>query len=261
MSSSRRRVARHATAEANVFISWSGVRSKVVAAALHEWLPKVIQVVRPWMSAEDIAAGARWSAEIAAKLEQCRVGIVCVTSDNQSAPWLNFEAGAISKAVGELTRVCPFYFDLKPAETTGPLTQFQGTRATREGTLALVRSINGALGSSVEMGALDEIFGAFWPKFEEALAAVPRIKASHPKPSQVALLEEILETVRGVERTLVHESNYGRQAELFAQAAFPDESDDASGIKTKAQIVDLMDALKNSLVKEKIDARRTRPVK
>jgi len=37
-----------------VFISWSGQRSAAVADALRYWLPKVIQALEPWMSADDI---------------------------------------------------------------------------------------------------------------------------------------------------------------------------------------------------------------
>ena len=58
-----------------VFISWSGERSKQVARALFEWIPCVIQAVKPWMS-EQIAKGARWSPEIAKELEETRFGIV-----------------------------------------------------------------------------------------------------------------------------------------------------------------------------------------
>ena len=77
-----------------VFISWSGAKSKAVADALGEWLPQVLQSVVPFVSSDSIRAGGRWQAEVASALEETSVGIVCVTTDNQVEPWLNFEAGA-----------------------------------------------------------------------------------------------------------------------------------------------------------------------
>src|SRR5882724_417299 len=44
----------------NVFISWSGVRSKALAEVLSDWLPRVIQVLDPWVS-PDIEKRKRWS--------------------------------------------------------------------------------------------------------------------------------------------------------------------------------------------------------
>src|SRR5688572_24049156 len=84
-----------------VFISWSGARSKAIAEALRGWVPRVLQSVHPWMSGEDIYAGARWLAEIQAQLSQTGVGIICVTPENQHSPWLNFEGGALSKTLPE----------------------------------------------------------------------------------------------------------------------------------------------------------------
>lgn len=48
----------------DVFISWSGLRSKYVAECLAVWLKQVIQLVRPWISSENILAGARPRADL-----------------------------------------------------------------------------------------------------------------------------------------------------------------------------------------------------
>jgi hypothetical protein len=61
-----------------VFISWSGAKSRVLANTLREWLPNVIQFVDPWMSAEDIDKGIRWSSDVATQLEQARIGLICL---------------------------------------------------------------------------------------------------------------------------------------------------------------------------------------
>ncbi len=80
-----------------VFISWSGPRSAAVAEALRYWLPKVIQALEPWMSADDIEKGTRWRSGIATELEQSSVGIICLTRENLDSTWIHFEAGALSK--------------------------------------------------------------------------------------------------------------------------------------------------------------------
>lgn len=113
-----------------VFLSWSGEKSRAVAEALRDWLPYVIQEVEPFMSSEDIVAGARWQDELATQLDESRFGILCVTQDNQSAPWLNFEAGAIAKQLG-LNRVVPLAIDLRLAELRPPLGQFQAKEMTK----------------------------------------------------------------------------------------------------------------------------------
>jgi hypothetical protein len=95
-----------AVRDMKIFLSWSGERSKVVADALRSWIPDVIHAVKPWMSGVDIRAGMRWSREVDEELGDTQFGILCLTKENQTAPWLLFEAGALAKSV-EGVAVCP----------------------------------------------------------------------------------------------------------------------------------------------------------
>lgn len=58
-----------------LFISWSGERSQSVAKALHDWIPKVIQAVSPWLSTRDLPKGSRWSQDLAKQLEETKIGL------------------------------------------------------------------------------------------------------------------------------------------------------------------------------------------
>ena len=114
-----------------VFISWSGSRSEKVAEALHDWLPSVIQSVHPFMSASDIEKGSRWPRELASHLENAQFGLICLTQDNLEAPWLLFEAGALSKSI-EHSKVVPYLYRVSQTQLQGPLAQFQGAFADKK---------------------------------------------------------------------------------------------------------------------------------
>jgi hypothetical protein len=100
-----------------VFISRSGKNSisYKVAMLLRDWLPNVIQTVKPFLSAVDIDAGSQWTSQMFQALKETQVGIICVTRTNQAEPWINFEAGALAKAM-ESSRVCPLLIDVRPTD-------------------------------------------------------------------------------------------------------------------------------------------------
>ncbi len=150
----------------DIFISWSGERSLKVATCLRDWLPLVIQSVSPWFSPEDIDKGARWMSELSKQLEKLKMGIICVTPENMQAPWLLFEAGALSKVL-DASFVCPFLFGLEPTDVQGPLAQFQATRRRGDDVKKLVETINKQSDSPLTEPRLDHLFGLLWPELEK----------------------------------------------------------------------------------------------
>lgn len=187
----------------NVFISWSGNRSRLVAQALYEWLPMVLQAAKPWMSESDIDKGSRSLREISKALAGAKFGISCLTPENLQAPWLLYEAGALSKAVEEHARLWTYLFaGLRPEDVTGPLSQFQATRANRDDTQKLLQSINRALSATpVPDNALEVLFEAMWPKLEEQLRGIPEPQQqTSTKRSAEEMVAEILVWTRAETR-------------------------------------------------------------
>jgi hypothetical protein len=146
-----------------VFISWSGAVSREIAKSLSDWLPLVLQSVRPFMSAEDIEKGARWSSEISTELNTTNFGVICLTPENTTSPWIHFEAGSLAKALDH-AKVMPILFNLEPSNVQGPLTQFQMANFNKDEMRRLLKSINNSGGDlKIADTHLERSFEAFWP--------------------------------------------------------------------------------------------------
>jgi hypothetical protein len=182
-----------------LFISWSQPRGRLVAEALRDWLPDVIQNVKPWMSAVDTERGARWRNSIAKELNDADVGIICLTPENQEAPWLLFEAGALSKKQEE-ARVYTYLFDMDGVRD--PLAQFQHTMANEIGTKDLARSINKLMGDKgLESGRLEKALDRLWPELDRRLHEIPPTNEPRPpEPDASEMLREVLNYVRELAR-------------------------------------------------------------
>lgn len=182
----------------NVFISWSGARSKMAAEALREWLRLVLQRATPWMSDVDIDKGSRGLEEVGRALEGMKVGIICLTPENLTEPWILYEAGALSKTLDAKTRVCTYLLgglqwqDVKP-----PLGLFQATAAVQEDTRKLVHTVNKVLdGPAVADDDLDSVFDGMWPQMKKRLEAIPAKEALLPHRSPDEMITEVLELSR-----------------------------------------------------------------
>jgi hypothetical protein len=182
-----------------LFISWSGDASRAMAELVNDWIPQVIQEVEPWFS-KNIDKGQRWAMEIGTALSGTHQGIICVTPDNREAPWLNFEAGAVAKALDE-SRVRPVLLGLQPSELTGPLAQFQTTIACdRSDMFKLVESINACCLKPLENRRLERAFDRNWHEVDVRIKEIDLARVPVPvHRTQGEMLGELVERVRGIE--------------------------------------------------------------
>jgi hypothetical protein len=164
----------------DVLISWSKNQSRQVASVFRTWLPKVVPGLRPWMSNKDIDKGKQWFGELQAFLGEATSCVICVTAENVRSPWIYYETGAIAAKKQEVL-VCPYLIGIGISMIAdGPLAQYQCTEATKEDTLALIRSLNRALAKPHDEGLLAGNFESKWPEFEEELTRVIETEVAAP---------------------------------------------------------------------------------
>lgn len=182
-----------------VFVSWSGRRSKAVAELLSDWIKCVLQASQPWISTRHIDKGAIWFSEISDQLRETAAGIVCLTHENKSKPWILFETGALAKGLST-NRVCTFLIDLEPSDIEDPLAQFNHTTPDKTSMWGLISSLNSCLESArLDERILQQVFDTYWPKFNQDFAAV--LKATPPEDpveprTGDSILAEILSNTR-----------------------------------------------------------------
>ena len=188
-----------------IFLSWSGERSKYIANAFRDWLPNVIQAVEPFISTQDIEKGVRGEYVISQKLEQCNIGIVVLTPENQQSPWILFESGALSKVA--TAHLCTFLYDLSYSEVKPPLASFQhATFKLRDKPelhktelLEMVKTINSKMVAERRLTAsrLETAFETWYPQFEKSMGDLPELKeALPPERKESDKLDEALELLR-----------------------------------------------------------------
>ena len=110
-------------------------------------------------------------------------GLSCLTQENLEAPWLLFEAGALSKSI-ENSRVVPYLYGVSQAQLQGPLAQRQAALATKDSTLDVIKSINVASGDNgVEPTRLENAFETWRPQLESTLTNIPETTEKAPSSS------------------------------------------------------------------------------
>lgn len=220
-----------------LFISWSGFKSKKLANELRNWLPLVIQLVKPYFSPDDVDKGSRWASEISKELENSDAGIICLTRNNLESAWLMFEAGALAKSLDK-SRVVPILFDIEPVDIKGPLAQFQATKFEEEDMLRLLKMINTTLGAdALDQKVLEASFNVWWPRLNDQIHSIltgPNEDESISEPrSDREIMEEILEHVRALRSE--HADSISENVQFLGDEPFLDQSIDDLDLTTRAK--------------------------
>lgn len=201
-----------------LFISWSGEFSRKVAERLSIWIPTIIQTVEVFYSPDDIAKGENWGNRLSEELEQCNFGIVCLTPENITAPWIHFEAGALAKAAN--SRVSAIMLGITPSDIKGPLARLQNTAFNREDLFRLFQSINNSNNAPLKSETLKNAFDNSLDKLMREINTIindyssrlPEPAAGKSKREESRIdsdaLQEILRIVRNLDnnRPLVSKS-------------------------------------------------------
>jgi hypothetical protein len=211
----------------------------------------------PFISS-DIEKGSRWSADIAEHLEACTFGIACVTRDNISAPWLLFEAGALSKSVSQ-GRLIPLLCGLEQKDVQkSPLTQFQMAKFEKNDFFKLLLSINEAIGDDkLDEKVLSGVFNALWPDLEKYIS--PIIDGA-PVDDDISDIGEVSKIDGAIEELLVNSRNV-LQSISRPDRLFPEEY--ILGLMGRIRrsdddeiIIQSIDQIKNVVARSLMIARR-----
>lgn len=187
-----------------VFISWSKNTCEF-AGILNEVVGRLFDTVTTFYSPE-IPAGEQWLAQIEEELTDTDFGIICVSKENQMEQWLNYEAGALSRQVGDRRKrlgVLLLDFD-DTNQVVGPFKNFQMKMASIEGFRSLMKSVN-EYGPKIRQDILDGRIDNEWDNLAAALESLRTREKSHVKPPERTVsekIDELLAVVRDFDKAL-----------------------------------------------------------
>lgn len=104
--------------DTTIFVSYSGVRAKLVADAIAESADAVFGSKTATIDHE-IEAGKNWISELELKLKTATCGILCITRESKLSKWVSYEAGVFRD------KALPVYIGTEPENNTSPLSNKQ----------------------------------------------------------------------------------------------------------------------------------------
>lgn len=128
-----------AVKKVKIFIGWSGKLSGTVAGYIQRWLKQTYPELDPFVST-DVIKGNTYFTTLLKRLRDSRSIILCLTKENQSVPWVVFEAGAVGSKAGS-ARAMPLLINFGKSQLIDPLKQFQATSWNRNDVLQMVKDL------------------------------------------------------------------------------------------------------------------------
>lgn len=127
--------------ENKIFISWSG-DSRIPEALKSALAAAFGDDFSIFVSSVSIPTGEEWFSKIRSVLSESAFTIVCVTKDNLSKPWLNFEAGAsVFHNTCEDKPLMIILFDVELPEKS-PLQHYNNVKWSKSGYKKILIDIN-----------------------------------------------------------------------------------------------------------------------
>lgn len=201
-----------------IFASWSGDQARQIAELLKTWIPAVIQDAEVYVSSNDIGKGSRWLSSVTDNLSSIDFGIIVVTKNNINAPWILFEAGALSKSVNGV--VIPLLCGVESLDAaTSPLSQFQYAKPTFEDIRDLIVRVNTASAKPLGSERLEAAFAKWWPDFETQYGGIELDAADTAKKGSQADKLSSLEDV--VLQLLSETRQLGRRVDGLIESKRP----------------------------------------
>ncbi|WP_420636398.1 toll/interleukin-1 receptor domain-containing protein [Candidatus Palauibacter sp.] len=178
----------------DIFVSWAGRDSHAAARILREWLPEVLPFVRPWVSSEDIRKGTRWSDELWGRLQRTSYCIVCLTPSAIRSPWVNFEAGAVARAVRGPSYVSPLLLGISPTDLAGsPLAMFQCTEFTERDVERLLKAVNTLATAPIPESQVSVGLGRTWASLRDEIGRIDLHNTEDSEEEEDAIDDDTLD--------------------------------------------------------------------
>jgi len=175
------RTQREPAKSTKIFLGWSGSRSKAIAEIVRAFIEALVPQPTIFFSPGDIDKGSKWRGAVAQELQDCDVGVWCLTRRSLKSTWVPYEAGAISKAAAP-GLVCPVLFGISSTLLPSPLSDFHATEFNKSDLWRLIKNLTELSKSDVDTERLRGVFDGLWGGFEREVAAVLETASDDDSP-------------------------------------------------------------------------------